>query len=68
MYNCNCLKEISNVNLVHIFQLTEEDASITNRTTTATETNMSQEIEMKKYFTQFEQNESSKIEKGTIQF
>lgn len=53
---------------MQIFQLTEEDASITNRTTTATETNMSQEIEMKKYFTQFEQNESSKIEKGTIQF
>ena len=52
---------------MQIFQLSEEDASVTNRTTT-TETDMSQEREMKKSFTQFEQNESSKIEKGTIRF
>lgn len=32
------------------------------------QTDMSQETEMKKSFTQFEQNESSKIEKGTIRF
>ena len=53
---------------MQIFQLSEEDASVTNRTTTTTETDMSQETEMKKSFTQFEQNESSKIEKGTIRF
>ena len=47
MYNCNCLKKISNVNLVQIFQLSEEDASVTNRTTTTTETDMSQETDEK---------------------